>query len=147
MSYWRRGLDAVGWALFGAVLAWHAASAVPAHSRRTLCFAITFALILTGRALSYLTTRRFLAVKISYVFLGGLIFRQFNIGFSRDDMTFLVFMAGGLFLISILPPIPLGSRFRFRQWWPAMKRTIRRLRGGMREDEERFASETIGKPK
>jgi hypothetical protein len=147
MSYWRRWLDIVGWALLAALLAWNVTNAVPAQSRRMECFVVAFALALIGGALSYLETRRFLAIKICYAIVAGIVLRHFNIGFSRDGIAFLVFMAGGLFLISMLPPIPLGSRFRFRQWWPAMKRTVRRLRGGWREDEERFASETIGKRK
>ena len=147
MSYWCRGLDSVGWALLAALLAWNAANVTPSHSRRALCFAVTFALVLTGAGLSYLETRRFLAIKICYAIVAGIVLRYFNIGFSRDDIAFLVFAAGGLFLLSLLPLIPLRSRFTFGQWWPAMRRTMRRLRGGEREDEDRFASDTISKSK
>ena len=75
MSYWCRGRDSVGWALLAAFLAWNAANATLSDSRRALCFAVTFALVLTGAGLSYLETRRFLAIKICYAIVAGIVLR------------------------------------------------------------------------
>lgn len=144
MSYWHRCLPIMGWALIGGIFAWELPAAGKSSSSRVAGVAIIFALALTGGLLSYLETRRFLASKICYLVIAALCVKLF-LGLSRDDFANQIFIV--LFFPALLSPEWPRSRFRVHEWWPAMRRTIRRLRGGWREDEERFVSETIGKSK
>ena len=106
--------------------------------------ALIVGLAFAGGMLSYLETRRFLVIKICYLAIAALCVMLF-LGLSRDDFANQIFIV--LFFPALLSPEWPRSRFRVREWRPAMRRTIRRLRGEWREDEERFVSETIGKSK
>ena len=143
MSYWHRCLPAIGWALIAGVFAWELSAAGKSSSSRIAGVALIVGLAFTGGMLSYLETRRFLAIKVCYLAIAALCVKLF-LGLSRDDFANQIFIV--LFFPALLSPEWPRSRFRVREWWPAMRRTIRRLRGEG-EDEERFFSETIGKSK
>jgi hypothetical protein len=115
------------------------------HAQSRTSFVIRFLVIVVagsiGRAMSYFEPRAFLALKIVYAIGFAFVFRYFNIASAREDYAFLVFAAGVLFVLTIVPLTPRRPRFGFSVWWAAMKRTFRRLRGDWTQDDERFYSE------
>ena len=86
MSYWHRCLPMIGWALIAGVFAWELSAAGKSSSSRAAGVAIIFALAVTGGLLSYLETRRFLAIKIGYLVIAALCLKLF-LGFSRDEAS------------------------------------------------------------
>jgi len=138
MSNWRVWLTELAWILLIALeVVW------PFHAQGRASFVIRFIVVVIagsiGRAMSYFAPRAFLAVKIVYAIGFAFVFRYFNIALTREDYAFLMFAAGVLFLLTIVPLAPQGPGFKL--WWAAMKRTLRRLRGAWSEDDERFYSE------
>jgi hypothetical protein len=145
MSNWRRWKEGLGWFLLAVLFAWNASLGVPTGVKRIYCFAMIIAVVLVGAVLSHFRGRRFVMMKICYVVVAILLFKYLNVGFSRNDIAFTIFNAGIVSTLAFLPPIPQRTGFKLSLWWPAMKRTIRRLRGDWRADEERFAKETTNK--
>jgi hypothetical protein len=113
------------------------------HGQSRTSFGIRFIVLVIagsiGRAMAYFPPSAFLAVKIVYAIGFAFVFRYFNIASTREGYAFLVFAAGVLFLLTIVPLTP--QRPGFSIWWAAVKRTVRRLRGDWSEDDERFYSE------
>ena len=126
--------------IFLLILSWQLVASVQPRSQRLICFVISVFLILCSIGIKRLPNRRFLAIKISYSVGAAIALRHWNIAFARDDFAFLVFYFAILLLFLCLPPFPAHHR---QPWWPAVKRTIRRLRGDWPEDESQFAAGVV----
>ncbi|HEY7825695.1 MAG TPA: hypothetical protein VIC00_02665, partial [Candidatus Acidoferrales bacterium] len=81
--------------------------------------------------------------KIGYVFVLACLFDlSWLLGIfppQHDELTLFL-------LLAISPFLPIRPSWMRKAWWPAMRRSLRRARGGWSEDEERFVAE-MSRPK
>ena len=100
---------------------------------RLLCFAILFTLVIFARILYHFPGPRFLPAQIAIVFL----FLLSLLHFETPHWGILKNAGATALALYLMPPFP-RREIRFSKWWPATKRTFRRLHGNWREDDERF---------
>jgi hypothetical protein len=135
MPGWRTWAKEIGIGVAAAAYCWQFFAKQQPPSDRLLCLAILLALFITARALSYLPVSRSLPAQITVAVLFLLSFWRFRTPF-RGIVEYLCVTGVLLFFFQFLPR---RNPPRIGEWWPAVKRTTRRLRGNWREDDERFA--------
>jgi hypothetical protein len=144
---WRRWMEALAFVCGALILSWSWTIQVQPRSARTLIFWILVLVILSGWGLSFLRNRAFLVLKICYAVAVVLVFRQFNVASIRAEPAFLAFILVFSFAAITLRPYWQIWRENREPWWPALRRTARRLVGDWREDDAQFAEKVLGDKK
>lgn len=141
MTNWRRWISWPAFVLWAVVAAYNTTQPVRPHSNHLLAFAIVLVLVLSGGGLYYLDNRRFLALKILFAVLLAVALRYFNSGGVADA----VFIFSVSFVLTLLRPHWEAWNHVRHPWWPAFKRTVRRLRGDWHTDDAEFAKKILEK--
>jgi len=104
-------------------------------------FVITAILLAGAFGMSLLPTRRHVVIKLCYVAFAALAFRHWNIALAGEGWEFFAF--GAMILAAVSFPSPFFEQRR-QPWWPAVRRTLRRLRGDWNEDDAQSAAKIFG---
>jgi len=145
MTNWRRWIRLPAFVLWAVVAAYNTTQQVRPHSNHVLAFAIVLVLVLSGGGLYYLDNRRFLPLKILFAVLLAVVFRYFNSSLSLGGIADAVFVFSVSFIATLLRPHWEAWDHVRRPWWPAFKRTVRRLRGDWQADDAEFAKKVLGR--
>ena len=143
MAKWKRTLEVAAKIAIALWFAWWFSSFATLLVARILVFILLLILLAASVALQSFRGQRALTLKLWFAFVLACIFelsRLMRIFPQHHDESTLLLM------LAIIPFLPLRLMWLHRPWWPAIRRTIRRARGGWSEDEERFVAE-MSRPK
>jgi len=121
-----------------------AIASVEPRSSRTLAIVASFLIVAGAWGIAYLPNRPLWPLKLIYAVSAALVFRHFNLFHFREDVPTVVFSASVLFLLTILSEYREECIRQRQPWWPAVKRTARRLRGDWQEDNAGSAERVFG---